>query len=82
MGNLALMAKELGHDVMGVDSKIYPPMSDQLKNANIDYLEGFTKENFREADVYIIGNVISRGNELLEFILESQKNTIRSSLAV
>ena len=83
MGNLALMAKELGHDVMGVDSKIYPPMSDQLKNAKIDYLEGFTKENFREADVYIIGNVISRGNELLEFILESQKkNTIRSSLAV
>lgn len=73
MGNLALMAKELGHDVMGVDSKIYPPMSDQLKNANIDCLEGFTKENFREADVYIIGNVISRGNELLEFILESQK---------
>ena len=73
MGNLALMAKELGHDVMGVDSKIYPPMSDQLKNANIDSLEGFTKENFREADVYIIGNVISRGNELLEFILESQK---------
>jgi len=49
MGNLALMAKELGHDVMGVDSKIYPPMSDQLKNANINYLEGFTKENFREA---------------------------------
>ena len=73
MGNLALMAKELGHDVMGVDSKIYPPMSDQLKNANIDYLEGFTKKNFREADAYIIGNVISRGNELLEFILESQK---------
>jgi len=73
MGNLALMAKELGHDVMGVDSKIYPPMSEQLEGAKIRYLEGFTKENFRESDIYIVGNVISRGNELLEFILESQR---------
>ena len=25
MGNIALMAKELGHDVIGVDDKVYPP---------------------------------------------------------
>ena len=53
MGNLALMAKELGHDVMGVDSKIYPPMSDQLKNANIDYLETFAQRKTLEKQMYI-----------------------------
>ncbi|RZO25702.1 MAG: UDP-N-acetylmuramate:L-alanyl-gamma-D-glutamyl-meso-diaminopimelate ligase [SAR86 cluster bacterium] len=74
MGNLALIAKELGHEVEGADAKVYPPMSDQLKKANISFLEGFTKENFREADKYIIGNVVSRGNELLEYILDADKN--------
>ena len=74
MGNLALIAKELGHEVEGADAKVYPPMSDQLKKANISFFEGFTKENFREADKYIIGNVVSRGNELLEYILDADKN--------
>ena len=59
MGNIALMAKELGHDVIGVDDKVYPPMSEKLRNAEVKFKEGFVKSNFSEADIYIVGNVIS-----------------------
>lgn len=71
MGNIALMAKELGHEVSGTDAKVYPPMSEKLIEAGINFSEGFIKENFEEADSYIIGNVISRNNELLQEILEN-----------
>ena len=70
MGNLALMAKELGHDVMGVDSKIYPPMSDQLKNANIDYLE----EVFKTSD---LNNYLNLKNIWKLKIFKSRINATR-----
>ena len=78
MGNIALMAKKLGHDVIGVDDKVYPPMSEKLRNAEVKFKEGFVKSNFSEADIYIIGNVISKNNELMLEILNRGK-TIQSS---
>ncbi|MDA0344972.1 MAG: Mur ligase family protein [Proteobacteria bacterium] len=78
MGNIALMAKELGHDVIGVDDKVYPPMSEKLKNAEVKFKEGFVKSNFSEADIYIVGNVISKNNELMQEILNRGKS-IQSS---
>tara|TARA_B100001250_G_scaffold50698_1_gene39622 strand:+ start:61 stop:1290 length:1230 start_codon:yes stop_codon:yes gene_type:complete len=69
MGNLAQMAKYLGHEVSGVDDKVYPPMSTELKSSGINFSEGYTAKNYQSADLYIIGNTISRGNEILENIL-------------
>ena len=78
MGNIALMAKELGHDVIGVDDKVYPPMSEKLRNAEVKFKEGFVKSNFSEADIYIVGNVISKNNELMQEIINRGKS-IQSS---
>ena len=35
MGSLALLARELGHEVSGSDANVYPPMSTQLAEAGI-----------------------------------------------
>ena len=35
MGSLALLAREAGHQVSGADQQVYPPMSDQLRAADI-----------------------------------------------
>lgn len=74
MGNLAQMASHLGHDVVGVDQKVYPPMSDELAKSGISFKEGYTEENFQDADIYILGNVISKDNRLLIKILSYGKN--------
>ena len=74
MGNLAQMASHLGHDVVGVDQKVYPPMSDELAKSGISFKEGYTEENFQDADIYILGNVISKDNPLLIKILSHGKN--------
>ena len=74
MGNLAQMASHLGHDVAGVDQKVYPPMSDELRKSGISFKEGYTEENFQDADIYILGNVISKDNPLLIKILSHGKN--------
>jgi len=74
MGNLAQIARELDHEVLGCDNKVYPPMSDELKSLGINFSEGYEESNFEEADLYIIGNAISKENKLLQKILDSNKN--------
>jgi len=76
MGNLAQMAKNQGHEVLGVDDKVYPPMSLELKSSGINFFEGYTSKNYRNADLYVIGNTISRGNEILEHILKEKDKII------
>ena len=71
MGGLAVLAREAGHKVTGCDAKVYPPMSTQLKTQGIELIEGYGAEQVAlEPDVYVIGNVIMRGNPLMEAILE------------
>ena len=70
MGSLALLARQLGHSVTGCDANVYPPMSTQLENAGIRLVEGYAPEDLPVADIYIIGNAMSRGNPAVEFILE------------
>ena len=41
MGNAALLVKEQGHEVLGCDSAVYPPMSDVLADVGIEVLDGF-----------------------------------------
>ncbi len=72
MGSLALIAKELGHKVTGMDSGVYPPMSTQLDEQNISYTSGYKVKDLPNADVFIIGNALSRGNECVEEILKQQ----------
>jgi UDP-N-acetylmuramate: L-alanyl-gamma-D-glutamyl-meso-diaminopimelate ligase len=72
MGGLAALAREAGHEVTGCDANVYPPMSDQLRALGIDLLEGFGAEQLALApDVYVVGNVVTRGNGLMEAILDA-----------
>lgn len=73
MGGIAQLAKAAGHRVTGCDANVYPPMSDQLIVSGIDLIEGFDeKQTALNPDLYVIGNAISRGNRLLEKILNDQ----------
>jgi UDP-N-acetylmuramate: L-alanyl-gamma-D-glutamyl-meso-diaminopimelate ligase len=49
-------------------------MSDELKSLGINFSEGYEESNFEEADLYIIGNAISKENQLLQKILDNNKN--------
>jgi len=70
MGSLAVLAKQSGFKVTGCDTNVYPPMSTQLESQGIELIQGFAIEQINlNADLYIIGNVVSRGNPLMEEIL-------------
>ena len=71
MGGVAQLACEAGHKVTGCDAHVYPPMSDALRNAGIEIMEGYDVSQLDAVrpDVFVIGNAISRGNPLLEAIL-------------
>ncbi len=70
MGGLAVLAKEAGHKVTGCDANVYPPMSTQLQAQGIELIEGFAPEQINlQPDLFVIGNVVSRGNPLMEEIL-------------
>ena len=71
MGGVAQLARACGHRVTGCDANVYPPMSDQLRGAGIDLTEGYDAAQLSlNADIYVVGNAISRGNPLLEEILD------------
>jgi UDP-N-acetylmuramate: L-alanyl-gamma-D-glutamyl-meso-diaminopimelate ligase len=71
MGGIAQLARAAGHRVTGCDAGIYPPMSSQLEAAGIELIEGYGAEQISLApDCFVIGNAISRGNPLLEEILD------------
>jgi UDP-N-acetylmuramate: L-alanyl-gamma-D-glutamyl-meso-diaminopimelate ligase len=70
MGGLAVLAKEAGHKVTGCDANVYPPMSTQLRAQGIELIEGYGPHQLSlQPDLYVIGNVVSRGNPLMEAIL-------------
>ena len=74
MGGVAAIARRAGHAVTGCDANVYPPMSTQLEALGIALTEGFDAAQLdgvaRSADVFVVGNVISRGNPLMEAILD------------
>jgi UDP-N-acetylmuramate: L-alanyl-gamma-D-glutamyl-meso-diaminopimelate ligase len=72
MGGIAALARAAGHRVTGSDRNVYPPMSTQLAALGIDVIEGYEPDQLAlEPDVFVIGNVMSRGNPLVEAILAS-----------
>ena len=72
MGGIAALARSLGHRVTGSDQSVYPPMSEQLSALGIDLIEGYDPEQLKlKPDVVVVGNVMSRGNPLIEALLDS-----------
>lgn len=70
MGGIAVLARSAGHRVTGCDANVYPPMSTQLEQQGIELIEGFSaSQTSLNPDVYVIGNVVTRGNPLMEEIL-------------
>src|SRR6478735_3601070 len=70
MGGLAVLARQAGHKVTGCDANVYPPMSTQLQAQGIALIEGFGADQVSlKPDLYVVGNVVSRGNPLMEEIL-------------
>lgn len=70
MGGIAAIARESGHKVTGCDQDVYPPMSTQLESQGIELIAGYSPEQIQlQPDIYVIGNVITRGNPLMEEIL-------------
>jgi UDP-N-acetylmuramate: L-alanyl-gamma-D-glutamyl-meso-diaminopimelate ligase len=72
MGGVAALAREAGHRVTGCDANVYPPMSDQLRALGIELIEGYGADQLGlKPDLFVIGNVVSRGNALMEAILDA-----------
>lgn len=70
MGGLAVLAQQAGHRVTGCDANVYPPMSTQLQEQGITLISGYDPQQLDlQPDLFVIGNVISRGNPLMEAIL-------------
>jgi UDP-N-acetylmuramate: L-alanyl-gamma-D-glutamyl-meso-diaminopimelate ligase len=71
MGGLAAIAQAAGYRVTGCDANVYPPMSEQLESLGIGLTEGFGAEQVAlRPDLWVIGNVVTRGNPLMEAILD------------
>jgi UDP-N-acetylmuramate: L-alanyl-gamma-D-glutamyl-meso-diaminopimelate ligase len=71
MGGIAAIAKSAGFRVTGCDANVYPPMSTQLSALGIDLIEGFDESQIAlKPDLWVIGNVVTRGTPLMEAILD------------
>lgn len=72
MGGIAALAKAAGHRVTGSDRNVYPPMSTQLRALGIEIVEGFDAAQLDPApDVVVVGNVMTRGQPVIEALLDS-----------
>jgi UDP-N-acetylmuramate: L-alanyl-gamma-D-glutamyl-meso-diaminopimelate ligase len=72
MGGLAALARQAGYRVTGCDANVYPPMSEQLEALGIELVEGYGAGQLAlRPDVWVVGNVVTRGNPLMEAILDA-----------
>ena len=76
MAGIAQLAKASGHEVTGCDSNVYPPMSTLLESEQIEIYEGYDPKHLKHAEInshcdqVVIGNALSRGNPMVEAVLE------------
>src|SRR5690242_16967053 len=77
MGGIAAIARRAGHTVTGCDANVYPPMSTQLGALGIALTEGFDAAQLdgvaKDADAFVVGNVVSRGNALMEALMNANR---------
>ncbi len=72
MGGIAALARAAGHRVTGSDANVYPPMSTQLESEGIALIDGYDPGQLDlKPDIVLVGNVMSRGNPLIERLLDS-----------
>ncbi|HVT74500.1 MAG TPA: Mur ligase family protein [Lacunisphaera sp.] len=74
MGNAALLARAAGHEVLGADTGVYPPMSDVLAAAGVAIHEGYDPARLEglRPDLVVIGNALSRGHPEVEWLLDTR----------
>jgi len=74
MGQAALLAREAGHEVLGSDRGVYPPMSTVLAAAGITVFEGYDPVRLEKLapDLVVIGNAMSRGHPEIEWLLDTR----------
>ncbi len=71
MGGIAVLARGMGHRVTGSDAQVYPPMSVQLAEQGIELMEGYDPGVLGpRPDMVVIGNALSRGNPMVEHVLD------------
>lgn len=82
MGGLAMLARQLGHEVTGSDANVYPPMSTLLEKQGIELIQGYDASQLDpQPDLVIIGNAMTRGNPCVEAVLEKNIPYVRSTVA-
>ena len=72
MSATALLLRSAGHDVSGCDRQALPPISDMLDDQGVAFTTGYEAQDLPAADVYVIGNALSRGNPMVERILREK----------
>jgi UDP-N-acetylmuramate: L-alanyl-gamma-D-glutamyl-meso-diaminopimelate ligase len=84
MGNAALLARAAGHQVLGADAGVYPPMSNVLAEAGIELHEGYDPVRLEQLapDLVVVGNAMSRGNPEVEWLLDERRFAFDSLPAV
>jgi UDP-N-acetylmuramate: L-alanyl-gamma-D-glutamyl-meso-diaminopimelate ligase len=71
MGGVAAIAKTAGYRVTGADLNVYPPMSTQLQELGIDFIQGYGAEQLElRPDIVVVGNALSRGSPVVEAMLD------------
>lgn len=71
MGGIAMLARQAGFKVTGSDRNVYPPMSDELKQAGIEIISGFEADQLDiKPDLVVVGNVMRRGMGVIERMLD------------
>jgi UDP-N-acetylmuramate: L-alanyl-gamma-D-glutamyl-meso-diaminopimelate ligase len=71
MGGVAAIAKAAGYRVTGADLNVYPPMSTQLQELGIDFIQGYGAEQLDlRPDIVVVGNALSRGSPVVEGMLD------------
>jgi UDP-N-acetylmuramate: L-alanyl-gamma-D-glutamyl-meso-diaminopimelate ligase len=77
MGSLAVLARELGHQVTGSDENVYPPMSTYLEAQGIKLINGYDPTQLStKIDLIIVGNAMRRGMPIIEAMLNQRQNFI------
>ena len=72
MSGIAILAKKKGHEVTGSDTSCYDPIKSILEKENISVIKGHKIKDIKNKDLIIIGNVMSRGNPVVEYILKNK----------
>ena len=72
MGGLAQILVEKGHQVSGSDHQFYSPMSGQLEALGVEMIQGYDSVNLPDAELFVIGNALSRDNSSVEHILNTK----------